>query len=300
MADPAALANSNERRVYEFVCRRFLACCSEDALGESTTIDISWGAWPPPERFSASGLVVKERNYLDVYIYDRWATHEVPEFREKEEIEPRETEITEGQTTRPGFLTEPELIGLMDLNGIGTDATMAEHIAKIVEREYVFAQPRGAGGGGGGAEGEEEYQPPMEEAEEAAGGQGRGRGAGRGGRGGGRGGRGGAAAARGGARGGVQEFVPSTLGIALVTGYDQMSFPPEVPPLTKPFLRKEMEVKMKAICEGRLTKEDVVRESLDMYKGVFAVASREVGRLRESCNRFLVEGDGGGGGVEAA
>ena len=79
-----------------------------------------------------------------------------------------------------------------------------------------------------------------------------------------------------------------------------MSFPPEVPPLTKPFLRKEMEVKMKAICEGRLTKEDVVRESLDMYKGVFAVASREVGRLRESCNRFLVEGDGGGGGVEAA
>ncbi|KAF8418818.1 DNA topoisomerase [Tirmania nivea] len=247
MADPTAL-NSNKRKVYEFVY----------ALGESTMIDISWGTWPPAERFSAGGLLVKERNYLDV---------------EGEEIEP-ETRIREGQTCRPGFLTEPELIGLIDLNGIGTDATMAEHIAKIVEREYVFAQLRSGGGRGGG--------------------RGRGRGAGRCGQGG-RGGRGGGAvAARSGAGGGIQEFVPSTLGIALVTGYDQMSFPPEVPPLTKPFLRKEMEVKMKAICEGRLRKEDVVRESLDMYRGVFAVASREVGKLMESCNRFIVEGDGQG------
>ncbi|RPB23731.1 DNA topoisomerase [Terfezia boudieri ATCC MYA-4762] len=244
MVAPTALSSHNECRVYEFVCRRFLACCSEDALGETTTIDITWGAWPPPERFRASGLVVKERNYLDVYIYDGWSTHEVPEFREGEEIVPKESGITEGQTSRPGFLTEPELIGLMDLNGIGTDATMAEHIAKVVEREYVFAQPRGRGGGGGDEDGE--YQPP--------------------------------------------EFLPSTLGIALVMGYDQMNFPPDVPPLTKPFLRKEMEAKMKAICEGRLRQEDVVRESLDMYRRVFAVASREVGKLRESCNRFLGEG----------
>ena len=289
MVNPTALTNNNERKVYEFVCRRFLACCSEDALGESTTIDIAWGAWPPPERFSASGLIVKERNYLDVYVYDRWTTDEIPEFRVGEEIEPKETGIREGQTSRPGFLTEPELIGLMDLNGIGTDATMAEHIAKIVEREYVFAHPRGGGEGG------EDDQLPVEDGEQGRGGRGRGRGAGSGGRGG-RGGRGNAAAARGGAGGGrIQEFVPSTLGIALVTGYDQMNFPPEVPPLTKPYLRKEMELKMKGICEGRLRKEDVVRESLDMYRGVFAVASREVGRLRESCNRFLGGGGGPGG-----
>lgn len=286
MVAPTALSSHNECRVYEFVCRRFLACCSEDALGETTTIDITWGAWPPPERFRASGLVVKERNYLDVYIYDGWSTHEVPEFREGEEIVPKESGITEGQTSRPGFLTEPELIGLMDLNGIGTDATMAEHIAKVVEREYVFAQPRGRGGGGGDEDGE--YQPPVEE-DEDQGGSGRRR-AVRGWRGG-RRGRGGAAAARGSAgRGGIQEFLPSTLGIALVMGYDQMNFPPDVPPLTKPFLRKEMEAKMKAICEGRLRQEDVVRESLDMYRRVFAVASREVGKLRESCNRFLGEG----------
>ena len=54
---------------------------------------------------------------------------------------PASLEMVEGKTSAPKFLTEPELIALMDVNGIGTDATMADHIEKIVERQYVFKQP---------------------------------------------------------------------------------------------------------------------------------------------------------------
>lgn len=213
---PAQL-NDHEKRVYEFVVRRFLACCSEDAMGEATDIEIEYGG----EVFHVHGLTVIERNYLDVYPYDKWeSSQNLPRYTAGETFEPKEATMHDGQTTAPGYLTEPELITLMDANGIGTDATMAEHIAKIKEREYVIARPKG--GGGAGHQG----------AAERGGGRGRGRGRG------GRGGHGGAAAQNGaGGTGGVQEFIPTTLGVALIEGYDNVGFETS---LSKPFLRKEV------------------------------------------------------------
>lgn len=199
----------------------------------------------------------------------------LPRFVQGEQFVPTEANITEGKTSAPGYLTEPELIALMDANGIGTDATMAEHIAKIIERLYVFAQPRGRGGGDGEDETEED------------GGGGRGRGRGRGGHGRGRTARGGrGAAAGGGGRGGMQEFIPSNLGIALVEGYDTIGFDNS---LSKPFLRKEMEEKMKKICEGTMTRRDVVHASLEQYREMFIKASRQVNVLQSvSLPSFIV------------
>jgi DNA topoisomerase-3 len=207
--------------VYEFVVRRFLACCSEDAVGEATDIEISYGG----EIFHAHGLSVIARNYLDVYPYDKWtSSQQLPQYTVGEMFEPTEANMHDGETSAPTYLTEPELIALMDANGIGTDATMAEHIAKVQERQYVTARPK-AGGTAAAANNAN------------AGGRGRGRG--RGGARGGRGGRGGAAAGAqpgGGGTTGVQEFIPTTLGIALIEGYDNVGFETS---LSKPHLRKE-------------------------------------------------------------
>ena len=43
----------------------------------------------------------------------------MPEFAEGEEFIPSVCELKEGQTTRPNLLTEADLVGLMDKNGIG-------------------------------------------------------------------------------------------------------------------------------------------------------------------------------------
>lgn len=66
------------------------------------------------------GLVVKEKNYLVVYIYEKWNTHTVPQFEEGEEFEPTVCEIRNGQTSKPNYLTEADLVTLMDKNGIGS------------------------------------------------------------------------------------------------------------------------------------------------------------------------------------
>jgi DNA topoisomerase-3 len=211
----------DQQKVYEFVVRRFLACCSQDAKGSKTEVDILYGA----ETFSASGLTVLERNYLDVYPYDKWtSSQDLPHFSEGEIFEPTEARIHEGQTSAPGYLTEPELIALMDVNGIGTDATMAEHIAKIKERQYVEVRPRGRTAQTG-----EDDLYEAEEAPPATRGRGRGRARGRGGR--------ATPASTRGNTSGVEEFIPTTLGIALIEGYENMGFETS---LAKPFLRKEV------------------------------------------------------------
>ncbi|KAK9448919.1 DNA topoisomerase [Limtongia smithiae] len=288
VSEPAV--DRDEKRVYELVTRHFLACCADDAKGESTEVVLDWGG----ERFSTSGLRVVERNYLDVYPYDRWQTTQaLPEFIQGEAMPIKRATIEEGTTTAPGYLTEPELIQLMDANGIGTDATMAEHIETVLKRQYVVKMPAGApgrfpnpapydaperpaaGGGRAGARGGAQRGA-------ARGGRGRGgRGAARGGR----GGRGGNANAIGGRGGeGKQELIPTTLGVALVEGYDEIGIDQS---LAKPFLRKDMEAMMRDICEGRRTKQQVVEQSLAMYLAVFRRANLEQRLLQKACRHYL-------------
>lgn len=68
---------------------------------------------------SHTGLVVMARNYLEVYPYDKWASSAVPDFQENEQFMPSVLEVKDGKTTRPNLLTEADLVGLMDRNGIG-------------------------------------------------------------------------------------------------------------------------------------------------------------------------------------
>uniref|UniRef100_A0A1B0A940 DNA topoisomerase n=1 Tax=Glossina pallidipes TaxID=7398 RepID=A0A1B0A940_GLOPL len=94
-----------EANVYELICRHFLACVSKDAVGSETIVNINIEG----EKFSASGQV----------------------------FQPTEINMNEGATVAPPLLTEADLIALMEKNGIGTDATHAEHINTVKERGYI-------------------------------------------------------------------------------------------------------------------------------------------------------------------
>ncbi|KAI6656592.1 DNA topoisomerase 3-alpha [Oopsacas minuta] len=127
----------NERKVYEFIARHFLACCHKDAQTSETTVEILVNK----ESFSASGLIITARNYLDVYPYDEWCDRRIPHFTQGERIQIEGCiEMIECETTPPSYLTEADLIQLMDEHGIGTDATHSDHIERIKMRGYVDVQ----------------------------------------------------------------------------------------------------------------------------------------------------------------
>lgn len=104
-----------------------------------------------------------QRNYLEVFPYEKWEGMHLPQFQVNETFIPSVCEMKEGKTSAPSLLTEADLVSIMDKNGIGTDwhhatydcanlvslntagtdATIAEHISKIIDREYVMRQKQG-------------------------------------------------------------------------------------------------------------------------------------------------------------
>jgi DNA topoisomerase-3 len=82
-------------------------------------------------------LAIEDLGYLNVYPYDKWSAKEIPNYQQDELIPKFEVTVKEGSTTAPALLTEADLISLMDKHGIGTDATHAEHIEKVKQRNYV-------------------------------------------------------------------------------------------------------------------------------------------------------------------
>ncbi|RHY32587.1 hypothetical protein DYB32_002411, partial [Aphanomyces invadans] len=133
-AVPLASLHDKERKVYEFVTLHFLACCSMDAKGHQTTVHMQMA----DEHFSASGLMILARNYLDIYKFETWSNSVIPVYDKGDVFAPTSLTLQAGATTPPPLLTESDLIAKMDTHGIGTDATIAEHINTILKREYAI------------------------------------------------------------------------------------------------------------------------------------------------------------------
>lgn len=135
--------------MYDLVTRRFLACCSKNARGMETIVEIdiagesfsakgelslSSGSDGRLTRISIKGLIVQQRNYLDVYIYDKWNGNLLPDFQVGEKFIPDVCEIKEGVTSSPNYLTEADLVSLMDKNGIGQWERAAPLLEKLLIR----------------------------------------------------------------------------------------------------------------------------------------------------------------------
>ncbi|KAG5490206.1 hypothetical protein JKF63_00325 [Porcisia hertigi] len=127
-------ATQDERgRLYNLIVRHFLASLSPDAVAATTRVSAVFGG----ESFSTGGTTIVQRGWLDIFPYERWNSTCIPNYQTGDTFEPTVVQLNKGRTTAPPHLTETQLISLMDSNGIGTDATIAQHIKTVLDREYV-------------------------------------------------------------------------------------------------------------------------------------------------------------------
>lgn len=127
---------SIEWRLYELVARHFIAGACPDGVGMATTWRVEVG-WEP---FTASGTVILERGWFEVYPYMTWRATQLPDITAPTQLPLASFTARVSQTQPPPLLTEADLIELMDKHGIGTDATIAEHISTVQTRSYATKQ----------------------------------------------------------------------------------------------------------------------------------------------------------------
>ena len=66
-------------------------------------------------------------------------------------------------------------------------------------------------------------------------------------------------------------FLPHSLGMGLVRGYDAMGIA-----LSKPNLRAELESELQQICDGLMNPQDVLKRQIDKYRAAFVQAMSQV------------------------
>ncbi|XP_041006940.1 DNA topoisomerase 3-alpha isoform X2 [Juglans microcarpa x Juglans regia] len=93
----------------------------------------------PTKFFSGENRLSQDhhKNYLDVYRFESWGSSLIPTYVSGQQFTPTSLTLDSGVTRPPPLLSEADLLSCMDKEGIGTDATMHDHIKKLLDRFYA-------------------------------------------------------------------------------------------------------------------------------------------------------------------
>ena len=132
--------NAQEKRLYDLIWKRTVACQMADAEAEKTTITIS----ADDVNFTATGEVITFDGFLRVYreSYDDDAQTDdaeglLPVVKKGEKVQMNEMVATQRFTQHPLRYTEASLVKKLEELGIGRPSTYAPTISTIQQREYV-------------------------------------------------------------------------------------------------------------------------------------------------------------------
>lgn len=123
--------NNEERKLYELIVSRFLACFGEPAKKEIVSVVASAGL-----NFKAKGEMIVEKGWIDFYPYYKGKDISLPQFNEGEEIDIVKVEVKKDKTKPPSRYTEASLVSELEKRNLGTKATRAVIVDTLFKRGY--------------------------------------------------------------------------------------------------------------------------------------------------------------------
>ena len=125
-------------RIYDYIVRHFLATLSDSAIIEKQYLKFNiYGI-----EFSATGLRILNLGFWEIYPYTKPSEKILPYIKPGTIGRIAKIIPEERETEPPPYLTEAELLKLMKKYGIGTDATMQDHIYTNIVRGYFRIRKR--------------------------------------------------------------------------------------------------------------------------------------------------------------
>jgi len=128
---PKALT-AQEQKLYDLITRRFLACFGASAKISRAKVTAKAGI----EAYTASGSIILERGWLDIYTYSQIKETTLPRFA-KGPAQISDVSIDEQKTKPPKRYSKATLIAELEKRALGTKATRAAIIDTLFRRNYI-------------------------------------------------------------------------------------------------------------------------------------------------------------------
>uniref|UniRef100_A0A7E4VYT0 DNA topoisomerase n=1 Tax=Panagrellus redivivus TaxID=6233 RepID=A0A7E4VYT0_PANRE len=129
--------SGDQARVYDYVTQHFLATIMKPCKYITSTFTFTAAT----ETFTLQSRKVVDPGFTKAMSWQAIVEDESYNgFKEGSTYAIQKNELLERQTSPPDYLTESELITLMEKYGIGTDASIPVHISNISARNYVTVE----------------------------------------------------------------------------------------------------------------------------------------------------------------
>lgn len=123
-----------QRKIYDLICRRFMACFGKPAKRETMKISLDLGG----NKFIVTGRRTVKEGWIKYYgSYASFDETILPDVKKGEKIKVIKVVLLEKETQPPARYTQASIIKEMEKRGLGTRATRAAILQTLYDRGYI-------------------------------------------------------------------------------------------------------------------------------------------------------------------